>query len=220
MGRLHVLPIVREFTACYPDIHVRLVLSDRILSLVDDHIDVAVRVGRLPDSNMVATRVGSVYRVVCGSPAYLAARGCPVMPGDLAMHDCIDMESLPSGPAWTFRSNGTRAERVPVRPRISVNTADAAVEAAIGGAGLAHVLSHQVANAVEKQMLKLVLREYELPAIPVSVMFAAQPTLPARTRAFVDFSVHHLRTRLLQDGDRIRGDGVKASPIVRSAPRT
>ncbi|MGY2491822.1 LysR family transcriptional regulator [Cupriavidus sp. CP313] len=201
LGRLHVLPIAKEFTSNFPEIHVRLVLSDKVLNLVDDHIDIAVRVGRLPDSNMVATRVGSVYRVVCGSPAYLGARGRPVIPSDLATHDCIDFESLPSGPPWAFMANsGTRAERVPVRPRMSVNTADAAIEAAIDGVGLAHVLSHQVANAVEKHELELVLREYEPPAIPVSVMYAAQPNLPARTRAFFDFAVPHLRTRLLRHG--------------------
>ncbi|WP_230625992.1 LysR substrate-binding domain-containing protein [Cupriavidus necator] len=179
-----MLPVIKEFTA-FPEIHVRLLLSDKILSLVDDHIDVAVRIGKLPDSSMIATGVGSVFRVGCASPTYLHARGRPLVPGDLATHDCIDMDSLPSEPAWTFAENGgSKSLRVAIRPRFSVNTADAAVEAALGGMGLAHVLSHQVTSAVVNQELELVLREYESPAIPVNVMYASQPSLPAKTRAF------------------------------------
>ncbi|WP_423199116.1 MULTISPECIES: LysR family transcriptional regulator [unclassified Cupriavidus] len=207
-GRLHVLPVVRDFTATFPDIHVRLNLSDKVLNLVDEHIDVAVRVGNLPDSSMIATGVGGVMRVVCGSPSYLDARGRPATPADLGRHDCIEIDTLPSGPTWSFAGSArARADRIRIRPRISVNTAEAAVDAAISGMGLAHVLSHQVAQGVARGELELVLRQYEPPAIPVNLMYASQGSLAARTRAFIDYAVAQLRARLERDEARLQAAG-------------
>jgi DNA-binding transcriptional LysR family regulator len=141
-GRLHVLPVVTDFLAAYPDISVRLSLSDRNAHLVDDHIDLAVRIGTLPDSSMVATGVGWASRVVCGSPAYFAAHGVPKHPADLADLACISFDVLNSPTAWNFATPGAKGEQtVAVRSRLSVNTAEAAIDAAVAGAGVTRVLS-------------------------------------------------------------------------------
>ncbi|WP_341318907.1 LysR family transcriptional regulator [Paraburkholderia sp. IMGN_8] len=209
-GRLHLLPIVNDFLATFPEIAVRLVLADRTLHLLDEHIDVALRIGRLPDSSMVATQVGTVCRVVCGSPHFLAGSGRPKTPADLARFACVNFDALPSGAIWTFAARGARLEQsVPIRPRLSVNTAEAAIDAAIAGVGLTHVLSYQAARAVEEGKLQLVLREFEPEPIPVSLMHAGQGPLPLKTRSFIDFAVPRLRAALLGDKDRL-GAGTAA----------
>jgi DNA-binding transcriptional LysR family regulator len=211
-GRLHLLPVVHELLAAYPEVCVRLRLSDDVLHLADENIDVAVRIGKLPDSSMVATQVGTVCRVVCGSPEYLATHGRPAKPADLAGHACVSYEALPSGPVWTFTPrNALPAEAVSVKPRLSVSTAEAAIDAAIAGIGLTHVLSYQIAHAVEEQKLQLVLREYEPTPIPVSVMHVSQRLVPGKTRRFMDFAIPRLRQRLLGDKDRLRAGSLKAA---------
>src|SRR5262245_19882265 len=153
-GRLHVLPVITEFIRAYPDVDVQLVLADRIINLSDDHVDVALRLGELPDSNLVATRLGAVRQVVCASPDYLARRGTPVTPRELAEHDCITFAEIMSSSVWTFRQ--PRAElSVPVHSRLVVNTAEAAIDAALAGVGLTRVLSYQVAQAVKAGTLAL-----------------------------------------------------------------
>jgi DNA-binding transcriptional LysR family regulator len=204
-GRLHLLPIVNDFLATFRDISVRLVLADRTLDLLDDHIDVALRIGRLPDSNMVATQVGTVCRVVCASPAYLARCGRPQNPAELTQFSCVNFESSSSGLLWTFiPRNGKPANSVPIRPRLSINAAEGAIDAAIAGVGLTQVLSYQVAQAVEQQKLQLVLRDYEPEPIPVSIVRPAQGPLPMKTRHFIDFVVPRLRKALMGDKDRLR----------------
>lgn len=211
-GRLHLLPIINEFLASFPQINTRLILTDKTMHLVDDHIDAAVRVGRLPDSSMVATQVGTVCRVVCASPEYLASHGKPIHPNDLTEHSCVNFEGLPSGPMWSFSQASTPTDllTVMVKPRLSVNTAEAAIDAAIANVGLTHVLSYQIAHAVEQQKLRLVLREFEPTPIPVNLVHAGQIPLPVKTRSFFDFVVPRLRAVLLGDKDRLR-EGMKTS---------
>src|SRR6516165_1488062 len=133
-GRLHVLPVVTGFLAAYPEINVQLLLSDRNLHLIEDHVDMAVRIGPLPDSTMVATRVGSMRTVVCASPKLLAGQGLPKSPGDLAGVPCVNFEFLSPAAAWPFRLKDAKgATDVPIRPRLSVTTAEAAVWAASEG---------------------------------------------------------------------------------------
>lgn len=205
-GRLHLLPIINEFLASFPQINTRLILSDKTMHLVDEHIDAAVRVGRLPDSNMVAIQVGTVCRVVCASPEYLASHGKPTHPSQLIEHSCVNFEGLPSGPMWSFSQASTPTDPLTamVKPRLSVNTAEAAIDAAIANVGLTHVLSYQIAHAVEQQKLRLVLREFEPTPIPVNLVHAGQIPLPVKTRSFFDFVVPRLRAVLLGDKDRLR----------------
>lgn len=194
-GRLHVVPVTTEFLKAYPEVDVRLVLGDRILNLLDDHVDLAVRIGELPDSALVATGIGSIRQVVCGSRTYFAARGRPKRPDQLSKHDCISFDGLTSAHAWKFPA-GKSDEFVPIHSRLVVNTAEAAVEAAISGAGITRVLSYQIASAQAAGELDVVLSAFEPRPWPVSVVYTGQGRLPLKLRAFLDFSVPRLRARL------------------------
>jgi DNA-binding transcriptional LysR family regulator len=191
-GRLHVLPIVTDFLKAFADIDIRLVLADRVLDLVEDHVDLAVRIGALPDSSLVATRVGSIRQVVCGSPAYFADRGIPQSPAELRSHDCITFEGLMSTHAWTF-STGKSPTDVAIRSRLTLNTAEAAIDAAMAGVGIARVLSYQCANAVAAGALTVVLKSFEPAPWPVSLVYAGQRFLPLKLRAFLDFATPRLK---------------------------
>jgi len=194
-GRLHVLPVVLEFLKAYSEIDIRLMVADRVVSLQEHHVHLAVRIGELPDSSLVATRVGSIGRVVCGSPTYFADRGMPKTPQDLGEHDCISFDGLVSPDVWNF-ARGKSAVAVSVHSRLVVNTAEAAIDAAVAGLGITHLLSYQVANAVQSGALVLALREFEPPAAPASLVYAGQPPLPLKLRAFLDFATPRLKARL------------------------
>ena len=133
------------FLKLHPDIDIRLVLADRVVDLYEDHVDLAIRIGDLPDSSLVAVRVGSIRRVVCGSPAYFAGRGTPQYPVELSVHDCVSFEGLLASGFWCFRV-GKSDTPVAIHSRLVVNTAEAAIVAAVAGVGIARVLSYQVAR--------------------------------------------------------------------------
>ncbi|UCI08826.1 LysR family transcriptional regulator [Mesorhizobium sp. B1-1-8] len=194
-GRLHVLPVVTGFLAAYPDVDIRLTLSDRITQLVDEHIDLAIRIGELADSTMIATRVGSIRRIACASPAYLAEHGTPAKPQDLAGHNCITFEGLTSPATWSFAMGKTEID-VPVRSRLQVNTAEAAIDAATAGLGLTKVLSYQADAAVSAGTLSVVLEPFEPSPWPVSLVHTGQGRLPVKLRAFLDFAAPRLKERL------------------------
>lgn len=194
-GRLHVLPVIVEFLKAFPDINLRLSLSDRQVNLVEDHIDVAIRIGNLPDSNLVATTLGTIRRATYASPAYWARRGTPLRPQELAGHDCITFEGFTSPTVWTFVS-GKNEIAVPVRSRLSVTTAEAAVDAAVAGLGPTRLLSYQAAAAVAAGDLQIVLEPYEPAPWPVSAVYVAQGPVPLKLRAFLDYAVPALRVRL------------------------
>jgi DNA-binding transcriptional LysR family regulator len=193
-GRLHVVPVIAEFLAHYPLITVNLMLTDRVVHLLEEHGDIAVRIGELPDSSLMATRVGTVRRVVCASPAYLSQRGEPIQPADLAGHDCITFEVLESKRAWVFGAGRSQVS-VPVQSRLTVNTAEAAIDASALGVGLIRVLSYQVAEAVRHDALRVVLASYESAPLPVSLVHTGQAPLPLKLRAFLDFVAPRLRAR-------------------------
>jgi DNA-binding transcriptional LysR family regulator len=196
-GRLHILPIVTDFLAAYPEIDVRLLLSDRNLHLIDDHVDMAVRIGPLPDSGMVATRVGAMRTVVCASPKLLSAHAMPQSPKDLAALPCVRFDFLSSAPAWPFRlGGGTGRIEVPIRPRLSVSTAEAAVWAAVQGVGVTRVLHYQCADAVRDGSLRILLAEFEVEPLPMHLMHAGRGALPSKMRVFLDFAADRLRERL------------------------
>ena len=194
-GRLHVEPVVLEFLKAYSDITVRLTLADTLLNLVDDHVDLAVRVGRLPDSRQKALRLGEIGWVACASPDYLAERGEPGAPDALTNHDCVMFEGLYSTASWTF-GRGAEAKDISIRPRLSVNSADAAIAAAVRGAGVTRVLSYQVAEPVARGDLKLVLRSFEPEPLPVHLLYAGQTLLPLKLRAFLDFAGPRLKASM------------------------
>jgi DNA-binding transcriptional LysR family regulator len=194
-GRLHVLPVINEFLAAYPEVDVRLVQGDRIVHLLDEHVDLAVRVGELPDSRLTATRLGATRRVVCASPAYLAAQGTPSTPAELSGHRCISFDAMNAADAWRFRVDGVEVG-VAVRSRLQVNTAEAAIDAAIAGVGLTRVLCYQIDAAQREGRLVRVLREFEPAAAPISLVHGGGKRVPLKLRAFLDFATPRLRARL------------------------
>jgi len=215
-GRLHVVPTVAEFLKAYPDVDVRLVLNDRALNLLEDHVDVAVRVGEPADSSLIAMRVGAARRVVCASPAYLAEHGTPRSPTELVKHDCLTFSGLMSPDSWTFTMSGT-AVSVPVHSRLIVNTAEAAIDAAIAGAGLTRVLSYQVWEAIKAGALAIALEKFESAPVSINLMYTGQRLLPLKLRAFMDFAMPRLRARLSgtarDKGTRATGASVSSQTV-------
>ena len=196
-GRLHVLPVIAEFLTRWPEINVRLVLADRNLHLIDDHIDIAVRIGALADSALVATQVGAARSVVCGSPAYFAAHGAPNKPEDLSALTAVTFDPLSSSQHWIFRDPKSKRElRAPVRSRLSVNTAEAAIDGAAAGLGVTRVLSYQVEQAVTDGRIQIVLSEYEPAPSAVSLIHAGQGLTPLKVRMLLNFAAPRLRARL------------------------
>jgi len=194
-GRLHVLPVVAEFLRSFPQVDVRLLLLDRSVDLTEEGQDLAVRIGELPDSSLIATRLGAIRRIVCASPRYLGARGVPKAPEDLAEHDCITFTAVGPPDRWAFP--GQRGERrVRVRSRLVVNGAEAAVDAAVADLGITRVLSYQAADAVAAGALQVLLQDFEPPAMPVSLIHREARFPPARVRSFVTFAAPRLRHKL------------------------
>jgi len=193
-GRLHVLPVVTELLRAYRDVDIRLQLGDRMVNLLEEPVDLAVRIGDLPDSSLIATRVGSVHPVVCASAGYLSARGRPAHPDELTAHDCVTFEGLMSADTWNF-SSGKSVVSAAIHSRLVVSTAEAAIAAAIAGAGITRVLSYQVADAVRTGALEIVLQEFEPAEWPVSLVYPSQGRLPLKLRAFLDYAVPRLKTR-------------------------
>ncbi len=209
-GRLHVVPVVNEFLARFPQINVYLTLSDHTIDIVDEHIDLAVRVGALPDSALVATKVGEIRRVVCGSPDYFAAHGVPKTPDDLADHMCVTFTALASGMTWIFNPRGKPAKGVRPYCRLKINTAEAAIDAAIAGVGVTNVLSYQVARAVAAGKLRLVLQDYEPDPSTVHLVHAGQKILPLKLRRFTEFAASRLRKSLAADLAKLSAPKISA----------
>lgn len=196
-GRLHVVPIASEFLKAYPEIDIRLVLADRVFNLHEEGVDLAVRIGELPDSSLVATRVGTIRQVVCGSPAYFKANGRPRNPGEISGHQCVAFDGLMSPQEWKFIVSG-KSVAIPIRPRLIVNNAEAAIEAASASVGITRVLSYQAASAFRSGKLIRVLQKFEPPASPANFVYAGQGRVPIKLRAFIDFAAPRLREKLSQ----------------------
>lgn len=186
-GRLHVLPIVVELLQRYPDLHVRLLLLDRVVSLVEEGVDVAVRIANLPDSSLHMLRVGELRRVLSASPTYLAARGRPKSLADLRDHDVISVEDE----AGSHRGWGLDAVRR--SGRLSVNNVDAAVSAAVAGFGVVRTLSYQITEEVATGRLERLLTDKATPALPISLLFQSGGKDHPNVRAFVELAKPHLR---------------------------
>jgi DNA-binding transcriptional LysR family regulator len=194
-GRLHVLPVLARFLSAFPDVSVDLMLTDRVAHFLDDQVDVALRIGLLPDSKLIATRLGSVRRTLCASPDYLVASGTPATPNDLAQHSIISFAGVSSPTTWTFESGGMPVV-VSFRSRLSVNTIDAAIDAGLCGVGVIRTLSYQVVDYVRRGRLAVVLADFEPTPRPVHLVYNAQSRMPLKLRAFVDFVVPRLRQQL------------------------
>jgi DNA-binding transcriptional LysR family regulator len=198
LGRLHVVPIAAAFLKAYPDVALRLRLSNRVIGLQEEHVDLGVRIGQLPDSGIVARRVGSIRRVACASPDYIAARGRPERPEDLAAHDCVTFNGFMRPDAWEFHVNGSPVA-VPVRSRLMIDAADSVVDAALAGVGVICVFSYHVAAAIREGKLVVLLQDFEPPPLPVNIVYLGGGLLPLKVRAFLDFAAPRLKARLATD---------------------
>lgn len=194
-GTLNVAPIVHEFLAAYPDVSLRLILSDWVIDLIESRVDVALRIGRLPDSTLMTRRVGEVRWAICASPDYLRRRGEPRTPAELSDHDCIAFEELQRHREWPFAgANGT--EQVAINARLAVNTADGVIGGAAAGLGIARVMSYQAAPGVRDGTLVPILSDWAPPPIPVQLVYASHQQQPLKLRAFLDFVAPRLQERL------------------------
>jgi DNA-binding transcriptional LysR family regulator len=193
-GRLHVLPIVTEFLDRFPEVQAALALVDRPVDLVEEGLDVAVRIGALGESSAVATRVGALRRIVVASPDYLARRGTPQRPADLTDHDVVAFSGIAGVEHWVFREAAGDVN-VAIRPRLVVSTAEAAIDAARAGFGLTRVLSYQAAEDVARGSLLRVLPGYEGDEVPIHLVYPGGRHPPPKLRAFLDFTTPRLRRR-------------------------
>jgi DNA-binding transcriptional LysR family regulator len=195
LGHTHLLPLAVEFLKCFPEIDLRLLLTDRVVDTVEEGIDAAVRIGSLPESSMIATRIGSIRVVVCASPAYLAERGRPQTPDQLRDYDCIAINPVASPTAWRF-GTGKRECLIQIRSRLCVNTSEAAVLAAIAGAGLTRVMSYKMDAAKRAGSLELVLEAFEPEPLPIHLVYSPRKPFPLKLRAFIDWVTPRLKARL------------------------
>ena len=188
IGRLLIAPQLPAFLAQHPLVDIDLLLIDRVVNLVEEDIAVAVRIGRLPDSSLVARKLAEIRMVVCAAPSYLARRGTPAVPADLRHHDCLVFSENLGSIEWHFQSPKGRAS-VKVQGRLCANNLDSLVSAAVGGAGIARVPSWQVSAELSAGRLKALLTNYERPAAPVHALFQRSKVSSAKIRAFIDYLV-------------------------------
>lgn len=200
VARLRVLPVIDQFLAEYPEIRIRLLQSDRDIDLIDAHADVAIRVGRLRDSNLVATRVGSLRVVVVASTTLFEKHGRPRVPDDLIRFPCVVFDAPALSP-WRFRNLDTgEISAIAAVPRLLVSSPDAAVDSAIDGIGATRVLEHDAAAAIKAGTLEFILQEFEVEPLPVHVVHISRNVMPLKLRRFLDFAVPRLRERLSEFG--------------------
>ena len=184
-GRLHVSPVMSAYLKRHGEVAVELWLEDRVINLVEDGVDLAVRIGHLPDSSLVARQVGDMPRIVVASPDYLARRGEPNTPAAIAAHETIQFGATAAPPDWRFVEDG-REVRVASTPRFTTNSSDAAIQYAEAGGGLTRVMFYQAAAALKAGRLKIVLAKFEEPPLPIHLVYPTSRLLSAKVRTFVD----------------------------------
>jgi DNA-binding transcriptional LysR family regulator len=187
-GRLHVSPVMSAWLKRYPEASGELRLSDRMINLVEDGVDLAIRIGHLADSSLVARHVGEMRRILVASPGYLKRRGEPKTPEAIASHDTIHFGATSAPPDWRF-ADGASEIRVTSTPRFTTNSADAAVQYAEQDGGLVRVMAYQAAAGVKAGRLKIVLAKFEQPALPIHIVYPTSRLLSAKVRTFIDLVV-------------------------------
>jgi DNA-binding transcriptional LysR family regulator len=187
-GRLHVGPMMSAYLKRYPEVSGELRLSDRVINLVEDGVDLAVRIGHLADSSLVARHVGEMRRIVVASHGYLRRRGEPDRPEAIAAHATIQFGALTGPPDWRFVEDD-REIRVVTAPRLTTNSADAAIQYALQDGGLTRVLAYQAAEAIKAGRVKVVLEKFEPPALPIHIVYPTSRLLSAKVRTFIDLVI-------------------------------
>lgn len=212
LGRMYLQPVLAEFLTTFPEVDVQLDLQDRAANLLEEHVDVALRIGALADSSLIAVRIGEIRRVMCASPAYLKSRGTPKSPDDLSAHDCISYPPIQSPSTWRFKRDKTEYV-VPVRSRLVVGNLESACDAARSGIGITVALSHHVAEAIKSGELTPLLQDFQPPSQPVSFVYSPNRFMPVKLRAFLDFTLPRLKTRL---GDLPKGVAPRERSVAKA----
>lgn len=184
-GRYFVMPCIVDFLKTYPEVEVSAYFLDRVVNLVDEGMDVAIRIGHLPDSSLKALRVGYVRRVLCASPEYLAKNGVPQHPADLAKHAIMVASGVSPRVEWKFGEGGNTIT-VRMKPRLTVTSNDAAIDAATSGLGICQLFSYQIGNELTEGRLKIVLADYEEAPWPVHVLHRESKFGSTKVRNFID----------------------------------
>jgi DNA-binding transcriptional LysR family regulator len=191
-GRMHVMPGIIDYMKRYPAMEVSAVFVDRVVNLLEEGIDVAIRIGELPDSSYKAIRVGSVRRLLCASPGYLAERGVPETPDDLSAHDIILARGLNATSEFRFTEN-KRTFAIKVKPRLVVTDAGSLIKAAVNGLGITSLISYQIGPELASGSLKVILEDYELKPLPVHIVHSEGRYASAKIRSFIDLMAERLR---------------------------
>lgn len=194
-GRLHVLPAINEFLGLYPEVGIELFLSNQAIELLQNKIDIAVRIGRINDSFLVAKQISQVKHILTASPEYLRRKGVPIHFDDLGDHDVI-LQTQDAKPVdWRFNLPSGEIVSFKASPRLCVNQAEAAIQGALEGLGIIRTLSYQVADEITEGRLERILKKYEPPLMPVNIVFPSRELIPLRTRLFIDFLVSRFSRR-------------------------
>nr|MBT6743445.1 LysR family transcriptional regulator [Rhodospirillales bacterium] len=191
-GRIYVTPILGDYLDCYPMVNIQTLFVDRVVSLMDEGLEIAIRIGELPDSSLTAIRVGLVRRVMFASPEYIKTNGLPKRPEDIANHQLIKSTSVETSQEWAFQENGVPLS-VRAEPRLRMNTNDAVIELALRGWGISRLMSYQVAPYLADGRLRAILEPFEMPPMQVHVIHQEGLMVSAKVRSFVDFMVERLR---------------------------
>lgn len=194
-GRMHIAPILGDFLGRYPQVSCETLFIDRVVNIVEEGFDAAIRIGDLPDSSLTAIRVGTVRHVVFASPRYLEEHGTPKHPADLSGYRLIHAAATGAAPAWSFQDED-KPLSIPVDARLHMNTNDAVIELALRNWGIARLLSYQIAPHLAAQNLSAILTSFECPPVPVHVIHPEGRMVSARVRAFIDIMVDRLRADL------------------------
>ncbi len=192
-GRLHVLPIVNDFMKLHRDINIQLFLVNHVVDLLEEHIDLGIRIGTLSDSSMIAFEAGSVRQIVCASPGYLSQHDRPLSPNDLAGHQCVTFSKFGAPAEWAFKMPSRKIQRFPVPTRLTLNSIQGAVDSAVRDGGPVQLYSYQAAPHVAEGTLEIVLDGYEIEPPPVNIVYPQGRLVPQKVRAFVEFAMPRLR---------------------------
>ena len=192
-GRLHVLPIVNDFMRIHGDINIQLLLTNHVVDLLEERIDLSIRIGALSDSSLIAFEAGSVRQIVCASPGYLSQHDRPHSPNELAGHQCITFSKFGAPAEWVFKMPSGKIQHFPVPTRLTLNSIEGTVNTAIQDGGLVQLYSYQAAPHLTEGTLEIILDSYEIEPPPVNIVYPQGRLVPQKVRAFLDFAMPRLR---------------------------
>lgn len=192
-GRLYVMPSIVDYLQRYPETEITALFVDRVVNMLEEGVDVALRIGPLADSSYKALQVGSVRRLLCAAPGYIAQHGLPVHPDELPEHAIIVASNLGPKVEWRFTKAGV-AHAVRIKPRLSVTSNDSAIEAAVRGLGITRLMSYQIAQEIEQGRLQIILQEFEAPPMPIHILHREGRDASAKIRSFIDLLAQQLRS--------------------------